>query len=364
MSAKPRCPKRPRLRPGGSYTPGSSNSYTPGGSGSYTPGNSGSYTPGGSGSYTPGSSGSYTPGGSGAYIPGSTGNSGGSGGQKSGVNTDHIREYFFGRKYKWPYVVMLIGFLIFVRAKSDAIHAIGLMLIVVGLLAIPVIYIWSHFIGFPHEDEVDAAWEQQRATMRKRGLEKLNLVQEQMSLIEPLVLVGFGRSPDESFADARGEGAKQTKQLDKLSILSRAFTTLRNLFFGKRKGTELDPIPKRKIGSNGRIRSILQEVTVYAFTENQVLMYSGDVDISTGLVYDEYTAECFYEDIEGVRLSESLYKVLNVRKRRYENRITNEFTLFLGGCNFRCSVNSEVGSSVGNSQFAAMRSLIREKKNG
>ncbi len=205
---------------------------------------------------------------------------------------------------------------------------------------------------------MDAAREKQKAVMHDRGLKKLNLVQEQLKLIDPLVLIGFGISPDATFANAR-EGVKKFKK--RFGI----FTSLRNLIFGKRKdGTEYDPISCLKIGSNGRIRSLLQEVTVYAFTENQVLMYSGDVDISTGLVYNEYTAECFYEDIEGIRLSENVYKILNAKKRRYENRLTNQFILYLGGCNFQCSVNSEVDSSVGEGQFAAMRSLIREKKNG
>lgn len=326
-------------------------SYTPGSSGSYTPGNSGSYTPGSSGSYAPGNSGSYTPGGSGAYIPGSTGNYGGSGGRKAGANTDHIREYFFGRKSRWPTILIIVGIL-------TIAFGIGVVLILIGLIAMAAQAIMALFGNFAHEDEVDAAWKAQKAVMRERGMEKLNLVQEQMSLIEPLVLVGFGHSPHNSFATAK-EGAL------KLNKGSGVFTFLRNLFFGKRKdGTEYDPEFKLKIGSNGRIRSILQEVTVYAFTENQVLMYTGDVDISTDLVYNEYTAECFYEDIEGVRLNENIYKVLNAKKRRYENRLTNEFVLYLGGCQFQCSVNSEVDASVGEGQFAAMRSLIREKKNG
>ncbi len=345
--------------PGGSgaYTSGGASSYTPGGSSSYHPGGSGAYTAGGSSSYTPGGSGSYAPGGAGAYTPGGNGNYGAPGGYTSGTNTDHIREYFFGRKYRWPYLVILAG-IILSCVNQDFIKTIGNILVVVGVIAIPVVFIWSRFVGFPHEDEVDAAWEKQKSVMHDRGLEKLNLVQEQLGLIDPLVLIGFGQSPHSSFNVAR-EGSKRLKKGFGV------FTSLRNAIFGKRKdGTEYDPVYSLKIGSNGRIRSLLQEVTVYAFTENQVLMYSGDVDISTGLVYNEYTAECFYEDIEGIRLSENVYKILNAKKRRYENRLTNQFILYLGGCNFQCSVNNEVDSSVGEGQFAAMRSLIREKKNG
>ncbi len=239
-----------------------------------------------------------------------------------------------------------------------AAFGIGVVLILIGLIALSVQAIMELFGNFGLVDEVDADWNAQKAVMSEGGMDKLNLAQEQLSLIEPLVLVGFGHSPHNSFATAK-EGAM------KLNKGSGVFASLRNLFFGKRKnGTEYDPEFKLKIGSNGRIRSLLQEVSVYAFTENQVLMYTGDVDISTGLVYNEYTAECFYEDIEGVRLNENIYKVLNAKKRRYENRLTNEFVLYLGGCQFQCSVNSEADASVSDGQFAAMRSLIREKKNG
>ncbi len=231
------------------------------------------------------------------------------------------------------------------------------MLILIGLLAMLVQAIMALFGNFAHEDEVDAAWANQKEVLRKRGLEKLNIVQEQMNLIDPLVLVGFGAAPDATFAIAKDGAAKMKNRKGILATLSR-------LFGGKKgTGTEYDPVNCWKIGSNGRIRSLLQEISVYAFTEDQVLMYSGDVDISTGLVYNEYTAECFYKDIEGIRLSENVYKVLNAKKRRYENRLTNEFILYLGGCSFQCSVNNEIDSSVGEGQFAAMRSLIREKKN-
>lgn len=329
------------------YTPGGSGSYTPGGSSGYTPGGSGTYTPGGASGYTPGGSSSYTPGGSNGYTPGGSGNFGGPG-YGSNVDPDNIREYFFGRTSRLPAILIVGGAIFFWTG-------IGLLVALVGV----VLYFVFKFNGFPYEDEVDTAWKEQKAVMHKRGLEKLNLVQEQMSLIKPLVLVGFGKSPDSSFATAQEQVAKQKQKQ------SGFFAALGGLFSrNKKNGTEYDPVFARKVGSDGRTRSLLQEVTVYAFTENQVMMYSGDVDISTGLVYNKYTAECFYEDIEGIQLSESLYKIFNTKKRRYENRLTNQFVLYLGGCNFPCSVNSEVDSTVGEGQFAAMRSLIREKKNG
>ncbi|MCD8190634.1 MAG: zinc-ribbon domain-containing protein [Clostridiales bacterium] len=342
-------PEEAPVQADGGYVPGDSSSYTPGSGaqdaytpGSYTPG---SYTPGGSENYG-GTQGAYNPG---SYTSGGSENYGGSGRRTTDVNTNHIREYFLGRKSRWPGILIVIG-IVFCWT------GIGFLLVLIGLIAILVEFLMSIFANFAHEDEVDAAWKKQKTVMRERGMEKLNLDRDQISLIPPLVLIGFGKSPDSSFANAREYSAKQSNKFG-------VFKALRNLIFGKRKdGTEYDPVLVKKIGSDGKIRAMLQEYTVYAFTENQVLVYSGDVDISTGLVYNEYTAECFYEDIEGIRLTESMYKVLNAKKRHYESKLTNEFVLYLGGCNFRCSVNNEVDSTVGDEQFGAMRNLIRDKK--
>ncbi|MCD8126549.1 MAG: zinc ribbon domain-containing protein [Clostridiales bacterium] len=223
-------PEETPAQVGGGYTPGGPGSYTPGGSGSYTPGGSGGYTPGGSGSYTPGGASGYIPGGASGYAPGGTGNYGGPGGNASGVNTDHIREYFFGRKFGWPIILIIVGIC------TIWIGGIGAVLILIGLIAMGVQAIMAIFGGFPHEDEVDAAWERQKALMHDRGLEKLNMVQEQMSLIDPLVLVGFGISPDASFAVAKDQAAKKKNEKG-------FFASLRRLFGGKKSnGTEYDPV--------------------------------------------------------------------------------------------------------------------------
>jgi len=229
---------------------------------------------------------------------------------------------------------------------------LGLILIVVGV----VFLLKTDYTG---EASVDQAWNNQVEILTQRGMDKLNLIDDQVSLIDPVVLVGLGATPDGSFAAAKvqAEAAKAKNGLFGWGSIFKLFKKK------KPDGTEDDPVESYKIGSDERIRSMLLEVTVYRFTESQVLIYCGDVDISTGLVYKEYTSECFYQDIEGMNFNQSLYKVFNRKKKQYVNKVTESLELFLGGCSLRSSINTEVGDSVIDTQFTAMRNLIRDKKN-
>ena len=91
-------------------------------------------------------------------------------------------------------------------------------------------------------------------------------------------------------------------------------------------------------------------------------MYVGDVDISTGLIYRENISECYYQDIEAVRFQQKIYKAFHRKSKTYVNKLKEDFVLFLGGAQFSASVNSEVGTSILDEKFTAMRNLIREKK--
>lgn len=255
-----------------------------------------------------------------------------------------IRKYFLSQRIL-PMILIIIGIpLIFVMG-------IGLILIAIGIFLL----FRTNFSG---EDAVDRAMSRQVHILKKRGLDKLNLIQDQVSLIDPIVLIGIGESPDSSFDAARIASQSQKK---------RGLFSFLNIFrlFGRKKsnGTENDPVEALRIGSDDGLRTLLMEVTVYMFTEQQVLMYRGDVDISTGLVYSEMTAECFYQDIEGMNFSQSIYKVFNSKKKKYMNKIMESFTLFLGGFKFSASMNTEMNDSAMDHQFMAMRNLIRDKKN-
>ncbi len=323
----------------GSYVPGVNQGYVPGGNQGYMPGGGQNYAP--QGGYAQGG---YVPGGNqGGYNPGNQG-----GGRKNGsvfVESSVVRKYFLSNR-TWPTALIIAG-IPFICA-----FGIGIIMIVIGIIFL----LKTDYTG---EASVDQAWENQIEVLTQRGMDKLNLIDDQVSLIDPVVLVGLGAAPDGSFAAAKvqAEAAKAKSGLFGWGSLFKLFKKK------KTDGTEEDPVESYKIGSDERLRSMLLEVTVYRFTESQVLIYCGDVDISTGLVYKEYTSECFYQDIEGMNFNQSLYKVFNRKKKQYVNKVTESLELFLGGCTLRSSVNTEVGASVIDTQFTAMRNLIRDKKN-
>ena len=258
-----------------------------------------------------------------------------------------IRKYFLAQRIL-PIVLICIGI-------PTVFIGIGFVFIIVGI----VLMFRTSFSG---EDAVDRAVDRQIKVMKKRGMKKLNLIQDEVSLIDPVVLIGIGESPDKSFNEAREAAGSNKKHRSIFSVFN-IFNIFRLFSKKKSNGTENDPVEALRIGSDDCLRSLLLEITVFLFTEQQVLMYRGDVDISTGLVYTEMTAECFYQDIEGMNFAQSVYKVFAPKKKKYMNKIMESFTLYMGGCKFSASMNTEMNNSMVDNQFAAMRSLIRDKKN-
>lgn len=309
----------------GSYTPGS---YAPGTPGGYTPG---SYALGSPGSYTPGgcpSGGGYTSGGQGGY---------------GDVDVKTVRKYFLSNRVL-PWVLIIVGI------PFICMMGLGLILIIVGIILL----MKESYAG---ESSVDQAWRKQADRLEARSMEKLNLIQEQTSIIDPVTLIGFGASPDDSFSNARAESqARRGRRFSLFGWIS--------ALFKKADGTEYDPEEVYKIGSDDRIRSMLMEVSTFVFTDTQILMYVADVDISTGLIYREETSECFYQEVEAMNFRESLYKVFNRKKKVYVNQKRESFVLYMGGCSFCASLGaSGENESVLADRFTAMRNLIRDKKN-
>lgn len=380
----------PQSAPAGGqgYVPGAQGGYTPGApagaQGGYTPGapagGQGGYVPGAGaqGGYTPGApagtQGGYTPGapagGQGGYTPGggmqegaqnlknafggfaskiqssipSGGGRGSSGDTKTSMNKA-VRRYFLGGAPKWVTIMIIIGIpLLFV--------GVGIFLIILGLI---LKLIFRFIPNFKGEAAADQAWAEQKAKLQQRGLDKLNVIAEQVSLIDPVYVVGYGDDPDVTFDLARNDTAGVNKAK---GLFGNMFG-----FLKKQTGTEEDPVEAYKFGSDDIIRSMLMQLTIFMFTDTQLLMYSADVDISTGMVYHECTNECFYSDVEAMNFTQSVYKVFNVKKKKYVNRNRESMVLYMSGSSFRSSINMDMNSSTLDNQFMAMRNLIRDKKN-
>ncbi|MBO5146292.1 MAG: zinc ribbon domain-containing protein [Lachnospiraceae bacterium] len=267
-----------------------------------------------------------------------------------GFNTKKIRKWFEGASYgKWILLIIIGAVLVTV--------IIGIPILIIGIVGL----VRSFTAGV---NEVDMAWNAYADVLSKRGIQKLNVIEEQVNLIDPVVLVGFGASPDSSFEAAKELGGSRSA-LGRLFSFSYWLSLLARLWpFGKKtKGTELDPYEASRIGKDDILRSMLMSVSVYRFSEEQVLIYTGNLDISTGLIYNERTEEVFYQDIEGIRFSQSVFKVYSTNKKRFVNKARESLELYLSGCTLHASFRTDMNTSVIQNQFSAMRSLIRDKKN-
>lgn len=287
--------------------------------------------------------------------------SGGTLPSKNEPNTKIIRAWFNVKIPIWPLFVAIYGFILTfsgIFGKAPLVALLGIIIFIASL-GFFINKIKNANSGGQHE--VDEAWNSQINVISNRALTKLNLIDEQTSLIEPVVTIGYGISPDISFSTSKAAATA------KKGLLGSIFGIVFGKLFGKltKNGTELDPYEAYRIGDDERIRSMLLEVNTYYFTDTQVLLYSADVDISTGLIYHEETSEVFYEDIEGIEFEQELFKVYNSKKKKYINKKRENMVLYLGGCNLKSSVNMDVNDTYMDSQrqFSAMRNLIREKKN-
>lgn len=102
------------------------------------------------------------------------------------------------------------------------------------------------------------------------------------------------------------------------------------------------------------------QATVYAFTDTQLLVYSGNVDISTGTIYKESVAEIFYKDINGVTQTDVLKKFrVGLFKKQYYTLKNVEFDIcgIIKTAAFDSNFVPDAETSL-----RGMESYIREKK--
>lgn len=269
--------------------------------------------------------------------------------------TKKIRKYFKERHRTINAIgLLLLGGLMTINGLFSYYKA-GTYLMLIGMLMAGIGISWLLEDSFKGEKEVDKARVDIVKALSSHGMAKLNLVKEQVALIEPIRLVGSGAKPSESFQTAR------LNELRSMGIVKYFITWVKILLH--KEVREYDPKEAQMIGSDELMRSLLIEVSIYYMTEEEILLYVGDVDISTGMVYREYTLDCFYQDIEATRFHQDIRKVFHIRQKKYVNRTDESFGVYMGGSHFGSSIDSRYKNAVLDRKFMALRNLIREKKN-
>ena len=268
-------------------------------------------------------------------------------------NRSNIRPYFGGKKSVVPLLVLIIGIVCFF-VPLGFFKVLG----VVAVIAAAVLWIKNKFFSdFTHEDDVDKAMAYEAEQAKTRALERLGIVKEQVSLIDPIATSGM--APRTITASDKIQFEQNTKGL---------FGKLLNKKNTKKQLMENDDDPKYfvKVGSDDKLRYTLLHNTVYYFSDSQLYIYWENVDIATGLVYESGTSEYFYKDIEAVSTSQVCDKQFAPKKKKYVRYINEYVSVILAGTRYSGAFRTYTEGSVDKKEIAdqifAMRNLIRDKK--
>lgn len=255
-------------------------------------------------------------------------------------NRKVVKRYFEGRKQTWPMVLMVLGVLTIALG-------IGLLLLAGGFAW----YLYNKFAAdHEGESEVDRAKAIEMACAKERALKKLNILEDQICDVEPVVVSGRGYEPE-------------TSVVERLNIFKKVLKALKINVKSKFDGIEEDPIQRARIGSDSKYRCSLVSVSVFMFGETQLYIYYANVDLCTGLIYSEGTHEYFYSDINAISFLQEKEKIYNFKKRRFQRILFESIKIFANGVHHTATLSTDLDNSVVENQFTGMRNLIRERKN-
>jgi hypothetical protein len=103
-------------------------------------------------------------------------------------NRKVVKRYFVGRSQTGPIVLMLVG--LFTMAL-----VVGIFLLLGGIIW----FLYNKFsVDHEGESEVDKAKEYEIQKTKERALKKLNILEDQVSDVDPVVVSGRGTEPASS----------------------------------------------------------------------------------------------------------------------------------------------------------------------
>lgn len=245
-----------------------------------------------------------------------------------------IRKYF-GMTGVLLAIGLIIAGIILLCTVVGAIF--GIILIVVGIVVM-------FSSGYAGEKEADEATRREIERLTSRGIDKLYGESEDIGLIEPVIVTGFGASPDASLSLTEKDMGRK------------------GFFSFMKPPTSFDPEEWYRVGSDDLVRSMLLQVTVYAFSDEQLFLYIGNVDISTGAIYNEGVSEIYYRDISSINMSQELSKIYNRKKKKFRYYVREYINIRGNGMSYSTSVQNVLGRSVTEQEFMGMKHLIRDKK--
>lgn len=273
-----------------------------------------------------------------------------------------INAYFRGASMLLQWVVVIVGIVLFlIGSGSDE----GTIWFVLGVVAVIGGFAWMIYkkitLTSHGVEEVDAAINNISEWIKGAGVEALNLDPEEISAVEPFVIVSPGK--ETGLIDNTNGSPVRNSIFDNLK--KRASSLQKKV--GGSKNDSLIRTQIQRDGDDFKRRYALNEFTVYYFGEKQVYAYSISVDLTAGLDYACNMHEMFYNDINAVELDGT--QIAIIRNSGCKNKVVHKyvmfrtFTLYASGCKLSKTFLDYSENNAFAVQLQAMRSLVRERKN-
>ncbi len=291
---------------------------------------------------------------------------------------------------------------------DDVYKILGIIILVFALL-------WLFYKKFIQRDTAteklyDEELQRKIAEVKGHALEKLNILSEQVEQVDPVVLNGMADVDEGLSLVSKKSKSKRLYALLAFLKFMLPFAAVGAVLYlmifltsigfpiaiqhilvflisggvgflafskfeleahiNPRTIDKLDKLPPRlltRIGMDGQLRVTLPSITVYMFGDEQLYIYYQYFNIITGKIFCEGVHEYFYEDIVGVVSAQD--KKLAFRRHGFLNLflqtvpyLKESISVVSSGCTHREAYFVDMGCSLLDTQFTAMRNLIRQKK--
>lgn len=263
-----------------------------------------------------------------------------------------LKKYFYGGK-SWLSIMFWAGIILLIPPATP-----------LGMMVLPiwaVIKIVSVFMSASGDENLyDNILEQDIEYLKKRAVETMGLVEEEYSLIDPIV--GFGYA-DESETVKKGAELEAEKKDFLQKIKDVIFSIPRSIFAFFRQFFEEKDFISRSIFFEGRdkkVRGSLVRVTMISFTEQQIVSYTCNYDIALGVILEEYVREVFYRDVDSVNYGDETLHIFMKDGRLLRTPVTWIRMAVSSGKDIIGSMTGE--TDLLENQIMAAKSLVRSKK--
>lgn len=305
------------------------------------------------------------------------------------TNRGPLRTYFYGSV--GPKLIMMETPVCAVLLAMIADSAKSLLALLLIGEAVGVIwwFVERYAMNGTLEAQYDRCLETDWEAFSQMALQKLGIVSEQISLIQPIKVSG----PYDDFEEQRKKRKINTliSGVITLAVIFLFFqliatigiSTLGLLFafsaVGDSNGVLIlslaalaaiiawavikvnvyNPRMIFKYGADEKFRYSMVRAHIFLFSENQVYVYRVSYDICTGNIYEEATFEYFYQDIDCVATGVE-HRRIQHRKKQIEK--TFEYFRLIVTSGTETSAFADCENSILETQIMGMRNLLREKK--